>query len=169
MSKRRERWRWVPGYEGRYAVSDCGDVLSAPHGSIDGCILKRRVSNNGYLSVSLFYDGTYRNELVHRLVAKAFIPNPDGKPQVNHINGDRQDNRVENLEWATASENIKHKYEVLGYEPDHMPSKLRKFTDEQVRAIRKDSRKASLVAQEYGVSRQTIADIRKKKTYKEVI
>lgn len=77
---------------------------------IAGHVLKR----TGYIQYVLS-DG--RKELGHRMVAAAFIANPANKPEVNHINGIKHDNRVENLEWATRSENQKHRYEVLGHAP----------------------------------------------------
>ena len=165
-----ERWRWVDGYEGLYMVSTLGDVMAAPHGYKDGKPLNQRKSNNGYLLVSLYKDGLYKHSLVHRLVAKAFIPNPEKKDQVNHKNGIKSDNRVCNLEWMTCSENIRHKFDVLGADTGKgRPSKLRKFTDEQVREIRADKRKPSVICLDYGCTRQCISDIQRMKFYKEVI
>lgn len=103
--------RPVPGYEDRYLVSLVGEVFSLRRGKI----LKARPTKNGYLQVVL-YDGNGGREsvFIHRLVASAFLPNPEGKPQVNHKNGTKADNWVGNLEWATASENQRHRHEVLG-------------------------------------------------------
>lgn len=165
----RELWRWVVGYECLYMVSNMGNIIAVPHGYKDGLCLKPRKTSKGYLSVSLYKDGKYLNMLVHRAVAKAFIPNPDNKPQVNHINGIHDDNRVENLEWTTAQENIRHKYDVLHYKQTYGPSKLRRFTDEQIRSIRADKRKSSVICLDYGVTRQCISDIQKRKFYKEVV
>lgn len=95
-------WRLIKGYEEEYAISADGRVWSFRR----KIILRPEEVYNGYLRVALCVNKEIKHFRIHRLVAEAFIPNPDNKPQVNHINGNRKDNRVENLEWATAQENI---------------------------------------------------------------
>lgn len=101
-----EIWCDVVGYEGRYKVSNYGNVRSENWkntGVAKNLFLKKH--NRGYLQVELMDKGKAKTYLVHRIVAQAFIPNPNNLPQVNHINEDKTDNRVENLEWCTQREN----------------------------------------------------------------
>lgn len=103
MADNEEIWKPVVGYEGLYEVSNLGRVRSLRKAS--KTILKQR-HINGYLVVGLF-DNNYKQHLglVHRLIASAFIPNPENKPEIDHINTQRDDNRIENLRWATKIEN----------------------------------------------------------------
>lgn len=117
-----EEWRDVVGFEGIYQVSNYGRVKSLPRvvrkGGKTGEVLTKemqltpRQDQNGYTRVYLNENGRTRFMPVHRLVAKAFIPNPDNKPQVNHIDGNKSNNCVSNLEWCTNSENQKHAYRI---------------------------------------------------------
>lgn len=168
-----ENWVPIDGYEGLYEVSDAGMVRSLKRTTTSGRVLSQRAGTGGYLNVCLCKDNRKKTFVVHRLVARAFLDNPEGKSEVNHKNGIRTDNRVENLEWVTRSENEKHAYEVLGKSPQaywkDRPRKFaRRFTDEQVLAIRSDERPYSQIAAEYGVSKTAIRDIKRRKNYREV-
>lgn len=101
-----EIWRDVNGYEGLYEVSNLGRVRSLNYnktGEIRMLIVQKH--RCGYLQVGLWKDGKHKTCTVHRLVAEAFIPNPDNLPEVNHINEDKQSNIVTNLEWCNAAYN----------------------------------------------------------------
>ena len=110
-----ETWADIEGYEGFYKISTLGRVKSMPR---NGTIKQERILKphivRGYAQAELRYKGVYKSHKVHRLVAEAFIPNPDKKPEVNHINGIKTDNCLENLEWATSSENQLHSAYILG-------------------------------------------------------
>jgi len=105
-----ENWLPVPGFEGLYEVSDLGNfrTLGGRVGNWNRRLLKFKVMKDKYLYVRLNRNGYQEFFNAHRLVAKVFIPNPENKKEVNHKNSDRQDNRVENLEWVTPLENMRH-------------------------------------------------------------
>lgn len=103
----------IEGYEGLYEVSDTGEVYTCDRVLACGRHLKREqifggTYPNGYKFVCLRQDGKNKSHLIHRLVATAFLPNPGNLPEVNHINSDRSDNRVENLEWCDRKYNHWH-------------------------------------------------------------
>lgn len=102
MENTNEVWKDIKGYPG-YQISNYGRIWSSKQ---HGRYMKPSPNNRGYLQINLIAkNGKRKKELVHRLVAIAFIDNPEGKPEVNHINHIRDDNRVENLEWVSKSEN----------------------------------------------------------------
>lgn len=112
-----EIWKSIKGYEGYYEVSNLGRVRSVDREVLDkngrhqfkkGVIMKTREDRQGYVMVALSIGRKYSNKCVHRLVAEAFIPNPDNLPQVNHKNEVKSDNIPENLEWCTAKYNANY-------------------------------------------------------------
>lgn len=122
-----EVWKQIKGYEGLYDISNYGRVRSHNktyrvglrnnrHATKKGKILKDNVLNTGYCQVALYKNKKNKKKAVHRLVGKAFVPNPDNKPQINHKDGNKQNNHYTNIEWVTARENQKHRFDKLGHE-----------------------------------------------------
>lgn len=103
-----EIWKPVVGYEGYYDVSNFWDVIGLKYYKI-----RKPWKNKWYLRIDLWKNWECKNMTIHRLVAQAFIPNPQNKPDVNHKDGNRENNRVDNLEWVTKSENTLHAFRVL--------------------------------------------------------
>ena len=101
-----ETWKDIEGYEELYQVSNLGRVKSLRNDKL----LKQFVNRQGYSQVSLSKNGKVKLCRVNRIVCRAFIENPENKAQVNHIDGNKLNNRVDNLEWCTGSENVKHAY-----------------------------------------------------------
>lgn len=118
-----EIWKEISGYEGYFEVSNLGNfrskdrVIKYKSNGIrlyPGKFLKTETIVEGYQRIVLMKEAIKKRYMCHRLVAQEFVPNPDNKPYVNHINGNKADNRAENLEWVTQSENELHSHSVLG-------------------------------------------------------
>ena len=128
MKKTTEIWKEIKGYP-LYEVSNFGRVKSLPKylGSRfrdEEKILKQNTTKFGYLKTTIYFEGKAKTFLVHRLVAQAFIDNPENKPQVNHKNGIKKDNRASELEWATYSENHLHAFRTGLKNSKHLEKKV---------------------------------------------
>lgn len=148
MAKIKEIWKDVIGYNGKYQVSNLGRVksitrvITSPNRSSLyklGRIL-RPINHHGYKCVFLANSGNQKRNTIHRLVVSSFLPNPNGLKEVNHKNGIKGDNRLDNLEWCTRSENMLHAFKVCGrvnagLKGDKNPAA--KLTPENVRDIRR--------------------------------
>lgn len=122
-----EIWKDIEGYEGLYQVSNIGRVKSLNYNRTGEEKILKLCKVRGYLYVGLCKDGKNKSLKVHRLVATAFIPNPENKPNIDHINTIRTDNRVENLHWVTQRENVNNPITM-----SKISRKVLQFTKEDV-------------------------------------
>lgn len=163
-----EKWISIIGYEDKYMISNFGNVKSLDkkvvqrnsQGFYEKVYKGKQLKLNGkntYSNVTLSKDGELKTLRVHTLVAKHFIPNLQKKPTVNHINGDKKDNRVENLEWCTHKENLHHaRYTGLNS----------KLSIDDVKNIREsDISNYAELGRIYNVTRQNIRDIKLNKIW----
>ena len=163
-----EQFKQIKGYED-YVISDQGRVFSY----YTKKFLKPGKNQGGYLFVVLWKNGIGKHRSIHRLVALAFIPNPENKRTVNHIDGIKTNNFVENLEWATDSENIQHSFDNGLQKPlkgeKHGRSKL---SEEKVKEIRKlyatDDFTLEYLGKKFGVCFQLISLIVRRKIWKHI-
>ena len=170
----KEVWRDVPGYDGHYQVSNIGNVRSNKRQSM---WLPMKIGHifNKYYGVALTKNGQVKHCAVHILVAKTFIPNPENKPFVNHKDGNKFNNCVENLEWVTGSENVRHAFKLgLNKGVQGFNHGAAKFTAEEIREIRNNykaydrKRDIPALAKKYGVCTCTMKNIINGKSYKNV-
>lgn len=157
-------WKPVPQYEELYAVSNLGEVVrTKPYKNSSDSPLKGQMTY-GYLRVNLCRNGKGRIFLVHRLVVAAFLGIPEGKV-INHLNGIRTDNRLENLEVCTRKENEQHKRDVLK-STAYNNSKLNFDTAEQIRALLRKGVRPDVLAAQFGVTSGNIYHIKNGSTWK---
>lgn len=155
-----EEWRDIQGYEGVYQVNPIGQVkrIGGGSGAVRGLVLKDFDNGHGYRYISLSKDGKGRNYYIHVLLATAFIPNPERKPQINHRNGQKSDNRLENLEWVTLSEQMIHAYGT-GLAPSGEYNHMAKLTEYEVGVIRRLHMAGvarPVIASSFGISKATV-------------
>lgn len=146
-----------------YEVSNFGSIRSVDR--VDeylgrkrkGKIITKSKDTKGYLRVELHLDGRKKRYKVHRLVAMTFIPNKENKPQVNHIDGDKTNNYVNNLEWSTNGENNKHAYDI-GLKPKKISNEDKHWIKKVYKPYDKEFGSRAL-AKKFGVGQATISDI----------
>ena len=104
-----EIWKDIKEYEGLYQISNLGNLISIKHNRIKSIVVRK---NQRYLRVNLWKNGKYKTFSIHRLVAESFLPNPNNFPVVNHKDGNKLNNKADNLEWCTQSHNVKESYKL---------------------------------------------------------
>lgn len=170
-------WKDIPGYEGMYQISSAGDIKSLKrhieNGSPSGMILSERmlahnITPRGYHEVSLRKNGKGKQVYVHRLVADAFLALRFGET-VNHIDGNKDNNNISNLEFITYAENNQHAYDTGLHRKnqDHYKAKL---TNENVKEIKRLGKYDTYdnIAKKYGVSKATVRDVLENRTWKNI-
>lgn len=166
-----ENWKPVIGFEGYYEISDLGHVRSLDRTvetsnnrtvHISGKQLKPDIKPEGYLAITLYRDGVGKKMYVHRMVAEAFVPNPNGYDFVDHINCVRDDPRSTNLRWVTAKENVQHSIEVGNYDVDQHRMIL---NDDENRRKANDVNRCPVIRDD-GVIYQSVSDASKAMGYK---
>lgn len=163
-----EKWENI---NDNYLISNMGRIKNKKTNKI---LKVRPHYKKGYLHTNISIGGKLKTVFVHRLVAEAFIPNPENKPQVNHIDGNKQNNRIDNLEWCTAKENIHHAFEnkliINKCGEDCYSSKLSSIQVKEIRKMHALNRDITItdMAKKYNVSKKTIYNLIKYNTYKNI-
>ena|SRR3990167_5295907 len=153
-----EVWQPISDYPwtGKYEVSSAGRVRRGDK------ILKQSNNGTGYLVVTLSENNQQKTQLVHRLVARAFIINTTGQSAINHKDGDKKNNVANNLEWMSLADNNRHAYRTGLNNQTGESNAFAKLTDEQALAIQSSDEKTDVLVERYKVSPTTIRDIRRK-------
>lgn len=156
-----------------YFVNEIGEVITYNWRNTGRrAVLKPAIDKRGYSRVGLVVDGRLITKKVHRLIAEVFIPNTENKPQVNHVDGNKSNNRVDNLEWVTQSENKRHSF-LLGLEDNNGSNNpFSKLNESDVIEIRRayDSKEMSNreLSNKYSVHISTIRKIGRRKVWKHI-
>lgn len=164
-----EIWKDILGFEGIYVVSNMGRVKRVMHRKHPtNTIINTSLNATGYHKIALTLNGKGYCKILSRLVAIAFIPNPENKPQVNHLNG-KDDNRTESLEWNTSKENINHAWKTGLSKPAYGTSNGNSvLTEKDVLEIRKSSLTPLEISLKYNVKREQIYKILKRKRWSHI-
>lgn len=162
-----EELRDIPNYEGIYGCANMGRIYSIRYNRfLKGCCVRQ-----GYLQIHFHIHKNRKIKYIHCLVAQIFIEKPDliNKYEVNHKNGIKSDNRIDNLETVTPSENVQHSFDTglnIGHKGIKHPNS--KLTEENIINIRKDNRTHKEISKDYGVSRSTITNIKNNINWKHI-
>ena len=162
-----EIWKDIKGYEGLYMISNLGRIKSSYYNKV----LKSGKDKHGYLHVSLYKNSIAHTKNIHIIVARTFIPNPNNLPEINHIDGNKENCAVSNLEHSTRSNNEKHARKIgLKSAIKGEKNNFAKLTELQVKEIRE--LKGKLIQEEiasiYNVCRQTISSIHRNINWKNI-
>lgn len=171
MKTKEEIWKDAIGYNG-YMVSSLGNVRTKARKTLKGFVKAKELKiwngNNKYPRVNIQVDGKSKSVCVHRLVAETFLDNPLNKPQVNHINGIKSDNRLQNLEWATRFENMKHAYDtgllkankiLEGYKENHPYQKISNTEKLMIYTLVKNGFDTNDISKVFNIHRSYVSEI----------
>ena len=177
-----EIWKDIKGYEGYYQISNCGRVKSLERTAIAKCNSIRRVpekilsicnDKDGYNIITLTKNSKKKTFKIHRLISQYFIRNPKNKPEVNHKDGNKQNNNINNLEWATESENTTHAHKIGLIDEKGEKNPNSKLSKNQVIQIKKELKTpywgiGVSLAKKFNVSVGMIKDINVNRTWKHI-
>ena len=163
-----EIWKDINGYNGSYKISNFGRVKSIKYDK--EIMLKCWLNSFGYCIVNFSQNGTRKNYRVHRLVAEYFIDNINSLKEVNHIDGNKQNNNVSNLEWCTRQENLKHAHKIglrkAKSGEEHNAVKLKETDVKEIRNLYRNGYTQKNIAEIYNVTQANISTIVLNKTWK---
>jgi NUMOD4 motif/HNH endonuclease len=165
MPSLNEQFKPIVGWEDRYEVSSLGRIVSYCRGK---SFKKLTPTKDGYLIVTLCRDGRTETELVSRLVAKAFVPNPSNRPDVNHEDGHKHNNRADNLEWVTKLENNRHAIRMGLTQINGSDNPNARLSSKDILRIRKSKKPLRRLARIFGVHFGHIWNIQKRKRWAHV-
>jgi len=169
-----ENWKDIKGYEGLYQVSDHGRVKSFKRLGTPERIRKPFPDRYGYLKLNLFKNYKASCRKPHRLVAETFIPNPENKETVNHIDGNKENNHVSNLEWSTMDENMQHAKQT-GLINTSIKRTFNTLSEQQVIEIihkltlPREELLMKDICEQYNISTRTLSNINSGKTWKNTL